>query len=239
MNPLRRLAQHGQSAWLDGIRRSLVAGGGERFAAEVGEPSRLGSVASFFVSRIDSAVDARLEARLTRTTDADERARLRRLLGSVAVASARLVYQSYKAIFSGERWEALAARGARTQRLLWASTGARGPACRDTRYVEELIGPETVTTMPPSTWEAFRHHGCPRPGLEEGLDGARQTLDTLEGAGISLSAVADELLADGVRRFAEAFERVLGAVQEGRARARRPAPSSPRGALDGNPGGEG
>lgn len=201
----------------------------ERYVAGGGEPSRLASVASFFVSRIDSAVDARLEDRLARAATVGERARLRGLLGKVGVANARLAYQSYKTIFSGERWQALAARGGRAQRLLWASTGTKSPAYRDTYYVEELIGPETVNTMPPTTWEAFRDHGRLRPSLEEDLDGARQTLDVLEEAGISLAAVADELLVDGLRRFAEAFERTIGAVEGARDAAIRSGNSRVRG----------
>lgn len=188
----------------------------ERYVAGGGEPSRLASVASIFVSRIDSTVDARLEARLARAATDGERAQLGGLLGKVAVANARLAYQSYKAIFSGERWEALAARGGRAQRLLWASTGTKNANYRDTYYVEELIGPETVSTMPPATWKAFRDHGRLRPSLEEDVDGARRTLDILGEAEISLAVVTDELLVDGVRRFAEAFERTIDAVKEAR-----------------------
>src|SRR6185436_2541364 len=129
---------------------------------------RIASVASFFVSRIDTAVDKLLDEKVQRASGA-ERQRLERLYGKTAIANARLAYQSYKRIFSGPRWEALAARGARRQRLLWASTSVKNPRYRDVMYVEELIGPDTINTMPIETLAAFRDHGRARASLEADL----------------------------------------------------------------------
>jgi transaldolase/glucose-6-phosphate isomerase len=134
------------------------------------------------------------------------------LLGKVAIANARLAYPIYKTIFSGPRWEALAARGARPQRLLWASTSVKNPRYRDVLYVEELIGPDTVDTMPAETLAAFRDHGHARPSLEEDLSGARRTLEDLDAVGISLRQVTDDLIVDGLRKFQEPFDKLLGAL---------------------------
>jgi transaldolase/glucose-6-phosphate isomerase len=185
----------------------------ERLAQSGGDVGKIASVASFFVSRIDAAVDAIIAERLERATDETERARLRGLRGKVAIANAKLAYQRYKELFSGPRWEALAALGARSQRLLWASTSTKNPEYRDVLYVEELIGPDTVNTLPPATYEAFRDHGRLRPSLEEGVDEARATLDSLAELGISLEEVTDRLLRDGVRGFSEAFAELLRAVE--------------------------
>ena len=127
----------------------------ERLVARGGDPTRVASVASFFVSRIDTAVDALIDGRLQASTNAREQSLLRGLTGRVAIANAKLAYQRYQELFGGRRWQALAAQGARTQRLLWASTGAKNPGYRDVVYVEELIGPDTVNTIPPATFEAF------------------------------------------------------------------------------------
>jgi transaldolase/glucose-6-phosphate isomerase len=170
------------------------------------------SVASFFVSRIDSSVDALVEARLKTATGA-EKALLEGFLGKVAIANAKLAYQSYKRIFSGPRWEALKAKGAQTQRVLWASTGTKNPRYRDVLYVEELIGPETVDTIPPETLAAFRDHGRPRASLEEGVTDAMDLLDALEKSGISLKKVTDDLLVDGVKKFSEPFAKLMKAVE--------------------------
>jgi transaldolase/glucose-6-phosphate isomerase len=183
----------------------------ERLAAGGGDLKAVASVASFFISRIDTAVDALVAARL-KTATAAERAQLSRLLGRVAIANAKLAYQRYKQIFRGPRWEALAARGARQQRLLWASTSTKNPDYRDVLYVEELIGPETVNTMPPATLDAFRDHGRVRPSLEEDLEGAHDTMEILAQVGISMAAVTDKLLAEGVRLFAEPFDKLLEAL---------------------------
>ena len=178
-----------------------------------GDASKVASVASFFISRIDSAIDAIAAQRLEDARGADERARLHGVLGKVAIANARLTYQLYKELFSGPRWEALEKAGARTQRLLWASTSTKNPEYRDVLYVEELIGPDTVNTIPPATYEAFREHGRLRGSLQEDIEGARATLETLERLDISLKDVTDRLLTDGVRAFSEAFSKLLKAVQ--------------------------
>ncbi|HEY6360709.1 MAG TPA: bifunctional transaldolase/phosoglucose isomerase [Vicinamibacterales bacterium] len=171
------------------------------------------SVASFFVSRIDTAIDALIAARLQSTTHAREQHILRALTGKVAIANARLAYQRYREIFSGRRWQALAGRGAQTQRLLWASTGTKNPGYRDVVYVEELVGPDTVTTLPPATLDAFREHGRSRTSLTEDVDAARDTMDMLADAGISMRDVTDGLLADGVEIFSNAFAKLLKVVE--------------------------
>ena len=184
----------------------------EALAAAGGDLQRVASVASFFVSRIDSLVDARLEAKLK--AGEGDRALLESLRGKVAIANAKLAYQAYKKIFAGERWEKLAAAGARTQRLLWASTGTKNPQYSDVLYVEELIGPDTVNTIPPATWEAFRDHGRVRPTLESDLDAAHDTLETLARVGISLTEVTDTLLVEAVRLFAEPFDKLLNSLDK-------------------------
>jgi len=192
-------------AYIAGIERRLAQGGDVR---------RVASVASFFVSRIDTAVDAIIAGRLKTAQDAQERALLRSLAGKVAIANAKLAYQRYKEIFRGARWESLASQGARRQRLLWGSTSTKNPQYRDVLYVEELIGVDTVNTMPPATLEAFRDHGRPRASLEEDIAGAYATLEALERAGISLQEVTDTLLAEGVRLFAEPFDKMLDALAQ-------------------------
>jgi transaldolase/glucose-6-phosphate isomerase len=132
----------------------------------------------------------------------------------VAIANAKLTYQKYKEIFSGPRWQALAAKGATTQRVLWASTGTKNPAYSDVLYVEELIGPDTVNTVPPATFDAFRDHGKPRASLEENVDAAGKTMADLGRSGISMKAVTDQLTEDGVKLFAKAFDELLGAVEK-------------------------
>lgn len=184
----------------------------EKLAASKGDLSRVASVASFFVSRIDSAIDGLITARLKTVTNAREQALLRSLIGKVAIANAKLAYQRYRELFSSQRWQALAGRGAQTQRLLWASTGTKDPNYRDVVYVEELIGPDTVNTIPPATFEAFRDHGRPRPSLTEEVDGAFDTMATLAEAGIAMKDVTAKLLAQGVQLFADAFEKLLTAV---------------------------
>jgi transaldolase/glucose-6-phosphate isomerase len=179
---------------------------------------RLTSVASFFVSRIDTAVDALLDKEIA-SASAEQRAVLEALRGKTAIANAKLAYQIYKELFAGERFAPLAARGARTQRVLWASTGTKNPRYRDVLYVEELIGPDTVDTMPVETMNAFREHGRVRDTLELDVDGAQQVLDTLERAGISLEAVTDALIEEGVRKFVEPFERVQASLARRRSGA--------------------
>ncbi len=199
----RQVYERVAEAYLRGLERLADAGG---------DVSQVASVASFFISRIDSAVDAQLAERLEVATDASERREVRGLMGRVAIANAKLTYQRYKEIFSGPRWDALAKKGAQTQRLLWASTSTKDPEYRDVLYVEELIGPDTVNTVPPATYEAFREHGQLRASLEEDLPEAEKVLEELDRLGISLQATTDRLLADGVRKFADAFTELLSAV---------------------------
>lgn len=184
----------------------------EAIAARAGSLRRAASVASFFVSRIDTAVDALLEARIA-TAGAQQRAAIEPLLGKAAIANAKLAYQFYERMLAGERWRRLRALGARPQRLLWASTSAKNPRYRDVIYVEELIGPDTVNTMPPATLDAFRDHGRARMSLTEGIDEARELLDALERQGVSLEQVTDRLVEDGVALFCEAFAKLIAAIE--------------------------
>lgn len=184
----------------------------ERLAA--GEPiDQVASVASFFVSRIDTAIDAELDRLATEQPLATPR--LAKLKGRIAIANAKLAYAIFQELEASARWRWLAeSHGARPQRLLWASTSTKNPAYRDVVYVEELIGAETVNTMPPETLEAFRRHGRPRPSLGEELAGARAELAELEAIGLSLDAVTDRLLSEGIAKFVEPFRKLLGAVEQ-------------------------
>ena len=146
------------------------------------------------MSRIDTAVDALIAREAEDRRPGPTRRGCESLHGKVAIANAKLAYQRYKRLFTGPRWEALPARGARTQRVLWASTGTKNPHYSDVLYVEELIGPDTVNTMPPETLDAFRDHGRPRASLEQDIAGAMATLDALETSGISLKTVTADLL---------------------------------------------
>jgi transaldolase/glucose-6-phosphate isomerase len=139
---------------------------------------------------------------------------LQSLQGKVAIANAKMAYQTYKEIFSGERWEQLAGKGAQTQRVLWASTGTKNPEYSDVIYIEELIGEDTVNTIPPATWDAFRDHGKLRESLTENVQEAAQVLKNVEKAGISLEAATDKLLVDAVRLFVEPFDKMIVAVQK-------------------------
>ena len=186
----------------------------EKFAARGGDLKRVASVASFFISRIDTAIDALLAARLQATTDAREAGILRGLTGKVAIANARLTYHRYQELFTGARWQTLADKGAQTQRLLWASTGTKNPGYRDVIYVEELVGPDTVNTIPPATFEAFRDHGRPRASLTEDTESAYDTLKALAEAGISMKDITDTLLAEGVQLFCDAFDKLLDTVKK-------------------------
>jgi transaldolase/glucose-6-phosphate isomerase len=189
----------------------------EKYVAKGGDPSHVASVASFFVSRIDSAVDKQLDEKIARANDPTEKERLAALKGKVAIANAKLAYQEYKHLFSGARWEKLAARGAKPQRLLWASTGTKNKDYSDVLYVEELIGPNTVNTVPPATLDAFRDHGKPRDSLEENVEDAKHVLAELEKSGISLDAITADLVKDGVKQFADAADKLYGAVAHKRA----------------------
>ncbi len=147
-------------------------------------------------------------------TDPARKAKLQSILGKVAIANGKLTYESYQKIFSTPRWNALAAKGAQTQRVLWASTSTKNPAYRDVMYVEELIGPDTVDTVPPATLDAFRDHGKPRVSLTEDLPSAGKTMADLAAVGISMKEVTEKLTKDGVKLFADAFTQLLQAVEK-------------------------
>ncbi len=198
----------------------------EDLARAGGDVSGIGSVASIFVSRIDTAIDERLD------TLGDKRV-ADRCRGTVAIANAKLAYVRYKALFSGPRWQRLAASGAKTQRLLWAPTSTKSPTFKDTMYVEALIGRDTVDTMPPVTMDAFRDHGEATPhAIEEGVAAARATLAELERHGISLQEACEQLVTDGVQGFAAAVDKLFGAI----ARRRRTLLDGPRPRLEIRPG---
>ena len=184
-------------AYLAGLEDLIAAGG---------DPARVASVASFFVSRIDTAIDAELDAH------SDEPAR--GLRGRAAIANAKLTFARWRELFAEERFAALATRGARPQRLLWASTGTKDPAYSETMYVEALIGPDTVDTIPPATWDAFRDHGVVEDTLERDLDEARLVLEALPAAGVDLADVTAQLLDEGLEKFAEPFEALLATITD-------------------------
>jgi transaldolase/glucose-6-phosphate isomerase len=184
----------------------------EKRQAQGGDLRKMASVASFFVSRIDTLIDSLVKARLKIVETRSEKALLQSILGKVAIANAKLTYQRYKELFHGPRWDALAAKGAQTQRLLWASTSTKDPAYSDVMYVEELIGADTVDTIPPATFDAFRDHGKARASLEDDVVAAHDTMETLAKGGISMAEVTAELVKQGVKLFAEAFDKLLNAV---------------------------
>jgi transaldolase len=181
-------------AYISGLEDHLAAG------HKIGH---IASVASFFLSRIDVLVDPML----------DEKG-LGDLKGEVAIASAKKAYEIYKRVFSGERWEKLAAQGARPQRLLWASTSSKNPAFKDTKYVEALIGADTVDTVPLETIEAFRDHGIAANTLDEGLDQATETLEKLKAAGIDIDKITQQLEDEGIEKFNKPFEKLLQSIED-------------------------
>ena len=195
------------------VAEAYVAGV-EAFGKKGGDVSKLASVASFFVSRIDSLVDKLLDEKGNQA-----------LQGKIAIANAKLAYAKYHEVFGTPRWKALAQKGARTQRVLWASTGTKNKAYSDVLYVEELIGPDTVNTAPPGTIDAFRDHGKPRASLELGLEAARTQMSELAKAGISMQKVTDQLLSEGLKLFSDAFVKLLAAVESAKSAA------APGGAL--------
>ena len=205
------------AAFIDGV---------EKFAATGGDVGKVASVASFFISRIDSLVDSLVGDQLKKEADNTRKAKLQGILGKVAIANGKLTYEAYQRIFSTPRWKALAARGAQTQRVLWASTSTKNPNYRDVIYIEELIGPDTVNTVPPATLDAFRDHGKPRQSLTEDINGARQTMADLAGVGIVMKDVTDKLTADGVKLFADAFDTLLAAVEKNSKRSGTPTPQT-------------
>ena len=174
--------------------------------------SKLASVASFFVSRIDSLVDSTIQNKLKTETDPGKKELLTSLLGKIAIANARQAYRTYEKIIAGSRWKALVAKGAQSQRLLWASTSTKNPSYRDVIYVEELIGPDTVNTIPPATMDAFRDHGNVGRTIDHDLPGADKTMSDLEKSGISMKQVTTQLLEDAIKLFDEAFEKLIAAV---------------------------
>jgi len=208
-------------AYLDGLERRAAAG----------LPiDRIASVASFFVSRVDSAIDKQLETMAI--ADESQSLALRALQGKAAIANAKLAYRLFTASFSGPRWAALAARGARVQRPLWASTSTKNPAYRDVIYVEELIGTDTVNTLPPATLEAFRDHGEVRESVTTDLGGAERALAALEAVGVSLREVTDRLLVEGLASFEQSFVTLLAGLTRKRAALAADAASvSPSGAV--------
>jgi len=184
----------------------------EHLVKNGGDPSRVASVASFFLSRIDTAVDAKVKA-----LDAAKQAEGAKLKNKIAIAYAKTAYQSYKRLFAGARWEALAAKGAKPQRLLWASTGTKDPSLPPTYYVDALIGRDTVNTLPAATMQAFAKSGkVTNDAIESDLSGAKATLDALQALGISIDQITTELVEDGVKKFVESFDKLLGGVAKKR-----------------------
>jgi transaldolase len=194
------------------VMEAYITGLEERTTAR-GEVSMVASVASFFVSRLDTVVDTLLEQRIGQGDKA-----LKVLLGKAAIANARLAYQAFKETFGSKRFAALRARGARVQRPLWASTGTKNPAYSDLLYIEALIGPDTVDTVPPSTLMAFLEHGQTQATLEQDVRDAKQTMAALAAAGINMDAVTAKLLSNGVKSFADSFDTLIANVQEKMAR---------------------
>jgi len=187
--------------------------GVEKLAANGDDVSKIASVASFFISRIDTLVDSMLEQKLKAAKDERQKSQLQSLMGKVAIANGKQTYERYLRIFVDDRWKKLAAKGAQTQRVLWASTSTKNPKYSDVMYVDELIGSDTVNTMPPVTIDAYRDHGHPRPSLTEDVESANRVMEKLAEVGISIREVTDKLTEDGVRLFAESFEKLLKAVE--------------------------
>lgn len=194
-------------AYLNALEERLAAGK---------DISRIASVASFFVSRVDTLVDQLLEDKIKVTSPSAEQQKLKALQGKVAIANARLAYQEFKRLFSTPRFEALRQHGAQVQRPLWASTGTKNPAYRDVLYVEELIGPNTVNTMPLKTLESFRDHGRVRLSVEEDIPQARSVLSALEAAGIDYEQVTQQLQEEGVHKFIDSFDKLLQCIEDKR-----------------------
>ncbi len=194
------------------VADAFISGLEDRDAA--GLPvDHVASVASVFVSRIDSAIDAQLEARIRDAKDETEKASLSSLLGKAAIANAKIQYQRFKEIFASERFAKLKAKGAQVQRPLWASTGTKNPAYSDVLYVDSLIAADTVNTIPPATYTAFRDHGTVALTIETGLDQAKADLAKLAEIGISLEAVCQKLQDDGVKAFADSFDSLMQTIQ--------------------------
>jgi transaldolase len=189
---------------------AYMAGLEDRVAAGK-DIAKLHSVASFFVSRVDTEVDKRLDA--AAKANPDKAKELNALKGKAAIANAKLAYKLYQKEIAGERWKKLAAKGATVQRPLWASTSTKNPSYRDVMYVEALIGPDTVNTMPPATIDAFKDHGVVERTVDAGVDDAQRTIDALEKNGISMREVTDKLLVDGLASFGKSFETLIAGLQ--------------------------
>src|SRR6266513_3173436 len=189
------------------VARAYIRGLQRR--AKAGKAVDIASVASFFVSRVDTSVDKLLEQKIAASTDSAERARLQKLMGKAAVANAKMAYEAFVRIFNGPDFADLRAAGASVQRCLWVSTGTKNPSYSDVMYIEELIGPETVNTMPQQTMMAFKEHGEVRPSLAENVEGARQVLRDLAAAGIDIDRVTSDLRVDGVKLFADSIDKLL------------------------------
>ena len=186
----------------------------EKLHKDGGDLSQVASVASFFVSRVDTKVDKILAEKAGQTEDPQKKRSLDQLLGKAAIANSKMAYERYKELFAGPRWDKLRKAGARSQRCLWASTSTKDPRYPDTYYVEELIGPDTVDTIPPATLAAFREHGEVRRSLDENVDLARRQLKQLAGVGVSLDQVTHELEVEGVEAFTKSFESLLAALEK-------------------------
>jgi transaldolase / glucose-6-phosphate isomerase len=197
----------------ENVANAYIAGL-EKLAASGKKPlGQVASVASFFVSRVDSMVDKMLDEKIAAASDESEKSKLENLKGKAGIANSKLAYQKYLEIFSGERWEKLKAQGAHPQRLLWASTGTKNPKYSDVLYVDNLIGPDTVNTMPPQTVLAFGDHGKVARTIDQNVDEAQAAFDGLEAAGISMTDVTEKLLAEGVRLFVEPFDKMIANVE--------------------------
>ena len=189
----------------------------ERLAANGGDVGPVASVASFFVSRIDSLIEKQLDAKIKAESDAAKRAVLEGLQGKVAIANAKLAYQKFEEVFGSKDFQELQAKGAQVQRVLWASTGTKNPNYPDTLYVDQLIGPDTVNTMPEATFAAFRDHGTVRNTIQEGVEEAKVTMQQLADVGISMEKVTDTLLHDGAKLFVDAFDQLMSVISRKRA----------------------
>jgi transaldolase/glucose-6-phosphate isomerase len=188
----------------------------ERLASAGGDLGKVASVASFFVSRIDTAVDEALAQKFESEVDPNSRAHLSILMGKVAIANARLAYKCFQHLFSTARWKKLALQGAKVQRVLWASTSTKNPAYKDVLYVEELIGKDTVNTLPKKTLEAFREHGNVRNSVTEDLSESESILEDLEKAGVSLEQITEKLLTNGISDFAQSYTKLLNTIEQKR-----------------------
>ncbi|MFB3071244.1 MAG: transaldolase [Nitrospirales bacterium] len=188
----------------------------EKFAANGGDVSKIASVASFFVSRIDTMIDTHLDAKLKDETNESKRKTLESLKGQIAIANAKVAYLVYQDIFSGAQFQALKQKGAKVQRLLWASTGTKNPQYPDTYYMDALIGPDTVNTIPAATFNAFRDHGTVKETLTEGVEEAKATMQSLADCGVSMGDVTEMLLKDGARMFGESFDQLMAVISRKR-----------------------